>query len=333
MNGLKAQGVVTLDGGGGGNFFRTALFKWQADILHFHWLHPYLLRRGRLASMIRATRFLAEVALLRLSGARIVWTVHNLVNHDQHLPGVERFFTRRFARMTNGIIVHSQDSLQAAQAAFQFAGGTLKAAIPQGSYAGHYPNEMTRAECRAKLQVDEDALVFLFLGRIEPYKGVTELIDCFKKIPGNVQLLIAGRVSGVGSLEQLRSAIDGAQNIRLFDRFIPDNELQIYFNAADVYVYPVRGILNSGSISLAMSFGLPCIAPRLGGISEMLGEDGGILFDPEQPNGLLDALKEAPQRRVELASIGRRNLARAREWTWEMVARRTRELYDECLVA
>jgi glycosyltransferase involved in cell wall biosynthesis len=102
-------------------------------------------------------------------------------------------------------------------------------------------------------------------------------------------------------------------------------------NAADAYVYPVREILNSGSIALAMSFGLPCVAPRLPAVVDMLGADGGILYEPENPAGLLEALRQAVKRKDELKRMGISNLIRASEWTWDKVAQRTRQLYDQCL--
>jgi glycosyltransferase involved in cell wall biosynthesis len=190
---------------------------------------------------------------------------------------------------------------------------------------------MSREECRATLEIKLNELVFLFLGCIKPYKGVAELIRCFKQVPGDVRLLIAGRVYSSKLLKLLNEAMDGAPNIRLYDGFVPDNALQIYFNAADVYVLPVRDILNSGSISLAMSFGLPCIAPRLGGLPDTLGEDGGILYDPAQPEGLLGALQLAVQRRNELSQSGRQNFQRAKQWTFDEVADRTLEVYRQCL--
>jgi beta-1,4-mannosyltransferase len=330
LKSLAAYGVVAMSGGGGGNFFRTALLKWKADILHFHWLHPYLLRNGYFSSVLRATRFLFEVALLRMAGSRIVWTVHNLVNHDRRFPGLERFYTRLFVRLSDGVIVHSQSALRAAEKSFEPRKWTVKAIIPQGSYVGHYPNTMTREESRVRLGLNAEEMVFLFLGRIEPYKGVLELTRCFKQLPGNVRLLIAGRAFGAESLKPLNEAMD-TRNIRVFEGFVPDDALQIYFNAADVYVLPVRDILNSSSILLAMSFGLPCIAPRLGGLPETLGEDGGILYDPAQSDGLFGALQLAIQRKSELSQSGRANLQRANNWTWNQVAERTTKVYHQCL--
>lgn len=330
MESLRTLGVVAIDGGGGGNFFRTALFKWKADILHFHWLHPYLLRPSWFGSVLRATRFLAEVALLRLAGARIVWTVHNLANHDRRFPGLERFYTRLFTQLADDVVVHSQHALTAAEAVFKFGNRTIKTVISQGSYVGHYPNEMTREECRAKLGLGNE-LVFLFVGRIESYKGVLELIRSFKQLPGNVRLLIAGRVSDADSLRLLNESIGGAPNIRLCDGFVPDDALQLYFNAADVFVFPVRDTLHSSSVLLAMSFGLPCIAPRLGWLPEMMGDDGGILYDPAQSDALLGALQLAIQRRNELSRSGKANLQRARDWTWDKAAEQTQKVYEQCL--
>lgn len=331
MESLRKQGVVAIEGGGGGNFFRTALFKWQADILHFHWLHPYLLRSGRFTSLLRSTRFLLEAALLRLAGARIVWTVHNLANHDRHFHGLERFCTRLFVRLADGVIVHSPTALAATREAFHLGEKKLTAVIPQGSYVGCYPNIMSKADCREQLGLPADQFVFVLLGRIEPYKGVLELIQAFRQMPEDVHLLIAGRIASPQSLILLQTAIGHEANIHLHAGFVPDDRVQIFLNAADAYVYPVREILNSGSVSLAMSFGLPCVAPHLPGVVDALGTEGGILYPPDSPDGLLEAMRQAVGRKAELRRMGEKNLARAMAWTWLNAAQLTRELYAQCL--
>jgi beta-1,4-mannosyltransferase len=331
MEALRTRDVIAINGGGGGNFCRTALFKWRADILHFHWLHPYLLRNGRLRSIARAARFLCEVNALKLSGSRIVWTIHNLSNHDRQHTSLERFFSTRFGRHVDGIIVHSEAALSAAESAFRLRNELVKAVIPQASYVGHYPNTISKTESRIKLGMVNDGFVFVFLGRIEPYKCVLELIHAFRQMYDDVHLLVAGRVSQPDSLKLIQAAMEGAANIRFENGFVPDDRIQIYLNAADAYVYPVRDVLNSGSIPLAMSFGLPCIAPDLPGVVDALGVTGGILYNPKQPEGLLRAMQQALNRKRELIQIGASNLERAREWTWGKVADRTREVYDRCL--
>jgi glycosyltransferase involved in cell wall biosynthesis len=327
MNCLVERGLQVIDGGGGGNFIRTALFRWKADLYHFHWLHPYLLRTKRLPSLLRATRFLMEVLVIRVSGARIVWTVHNLVNHEGRFPTIERLYSSLVARLADGIIVHSERAQDEVRRAYRLPGRTPVAVIPQGSYVERYPNQMPREECRSRLALPPDEFVFLFLGRIEPYKGVLDLIRCFRQLTGGSRLLLAGRISDPALLELLHKEMQGAANIKLDPGFVTDDTLQTYFNAADVFVFPVREILNSSSISLAMSFGLPCIAPAVGGIREMVGDSGGILYDPAEPRGLLNAMESAIERRNELPVVGRRSLLRARENTWSSVAVRTAAFY------
>lgn len=68
---------------------------------------------------------------------------------------------------------------------------------------------------------------------------------------------------------------------------IDDFVLKDYMKAADVMVLPYRDIINSGSAILGMSFGKAIIAPHLGCIPEILKSEGGILYDPNDKNGLL----------------------------------------------
>ena len=46
--------------------------------------------------------------------------------------------------------------------------------------------------------------------------------------------------------------------------FIPDDETEIYFKAADVLVLPYRDIYQSGVLFLGHSFGLPVLAADVG---------------------------------------------------------------------
>lgn len=331
MEALRSQDVVSIDGGGGGNYLRTALFRWKADILHFHWLHPYLLRQNWFGSVLRATRFLCEVNIIRRAGTRIVWTIHNLANHDQRYVEIERFYSRRFARLSDGIIVHSSSAVAAAKGTFNLGDKKLISVIPQGSYVGCYPNDVPKGECRKQLGLKHDQFVFVILGRIEPYKGVLELIHEFKTMPEDAQLVIAGRVSSSEGAQQIRTAIGGVTNIHFHEGFVPDERVQIFLNAADVYVYPAREVLNPSSVWLAMSFGLPCILPQLPSVSDALGDEGGILYYSKETSALSAALSLALQRRIELSRWGFANLRRARAFTWELAANRTNAIYRICL--
>jgi glycosyltransferase involved in cell wall biosynthesis len=98
-----------------------------------------------------------------------------------------------------------------------------------------------------------------------------------------------------------------------------------------VVVFPYRDILTSGAVILAMSFGRACIAPAIGCIVDVLDEHGAILYDPDRPDGLRQALASAMTDGQRLQEMGAYNLQRARVWSWDGIAQQTAEVYREAL--
>ena len=112
--------------------------------------------------------------------------------------------------------------------------------------------------------------------------------------PGSI-LVIAGKFSSATYQSAILAMAErlGPQNVLIRPGFVDYRDLQIFLNAADTVVLPYREILTSGAAMLAMSFGKPVIAPRLGALNDLVKEGCGILFDNDDPNGLSDALRAA----------------------------------------
>ena len=119
--------------------------------------------------------------------------------------------------------------------------------------------------------------------------------------------------------------------VELRDAFVSDDELQVYFNACDVVALPFRHVLNSGSLLLAMSFGCPVVAPRLGSIPEVACAEGWYGYDPSDPGGLARALTEG------LAATGRSGLRErildftAARYDWAAAGQKAVALYPSIL--
>jgi beta-1,4-mannosyltransferase len=331
MQAQRDLGMEVINGGGGGNFMRTALGSWKADVLHFHWLHPYLLRKSGLGTMARATRFLAEVALLKQRGSRIVWTIHNLANHEGLQPVLELAFTRRFVGLVDAFIAHSPSAAEVAQKAFNIPAHKLHI-VPHGNYIGVYPDTVDRATARARFGLADDQFVFLFLGRIELYKGIFDLVDAFVRLPGRCRLLIAGSPANGAVAERLENVARQDSRIAVFPAYVADEDIQYYFRAADVSVFPYRRILTSGALILAQSFGKPVIAPGLEGIRESLGEDNSWLFDTTNTGSLAATMQKALAD-PELEKKAARNRERAEEWPWKRVVAETMRAYGNVPVS
>jgi glycosyltransferase involved in cell wall biosynthesis len=144
------------------------------------------------------------------------------------------------------------------------------------------------------------------------------------------RLLIAGKSSDDSLMKMIGE--DSLQNpgVSFHPGFVSDSRIQYFINAADVMVFPYRDILNSGALILAMSFGRACVAPRLGAISELLGDRGGVLYDPESPDALLRALKAVVEQKTNITEMGKTNLTAARRWDWNFVGKKTIEVYQGC---
>ncbi len=322
MEAQRELGHEVWPGGGGGNFFGVALREWKADVLHFHWLHPYLLRKSAFQSVLRATRFLAEVAVLKCRGARIAWTIHNLANHEGAHPRIEQWFTVQFARLADVCFIHSQAAGESASQAFGIPQSKLHI-IPHGHYIGVYPDDMGEALARVRLGLTERAKVFLFLGRVEPYKGVFDLLDAFASLPDHCHLVIAGKTRDPEQAQLLSERCAKMLRVHHFPGRVGDNEMQQFFLAADVVVFPFRKILTSGSLVLAMSFGKAVVIPKVPSLLEIVPEGGADWFDPLSAESLADAMTESLKR--DTAEAGKINFARAQEWDWKMISAITLE--------
>jgi glycosyltransferase involved in cell wall biosynthesis len=107
--------------------------------------------------------------------------------------------------------------------------------------------------------------------------------------------------------------------------FFPNEEFQLYLNAADVAVFPFLEIMTSGSVIMALSFGRPVVAPAKGCLPELLDEELGIVYAPGQAGALGLAMEAIRER--DLAACGRAAFRRARSLSWGPIARLTLEAY------
>lgn len=139
---------------------------------------------------------------------------------------------------------------------------------------------------------------FLYVGQIEKHKGVELLINAFKKIEGNYELLIAGPGS---ILEELKENTKDARIKFLGNK--NKEEIKELMQKADCLVVPSLCYENSPTVIYeAFANNLPVIASDLGGIPELL--DKNFLFKPEEDELLqkLKDFKKSPQKPVKSMS-------------------------------
>lgn len=289
----------------------------SVDAFHFHWLHLFYDRPGTWRPFLGFTWLVLRLLALRFLGYGIIWTVHNLHSHEKKHPLYDRLAGRLMARLAHVVFAHGE---LAAREVGRTFGRADVVQLPLFSQVGHYPDTLDRATARERLGLPADAFVILSLGKIRAYKGADRLVELFSaRGHANDRLLVAGRPETPAIETTMQSLAAKDPRITLHARFIPDDEVQLYYRAADVAVFPYRDILTAGAVGVALAFGVPLVAPRRGSLPEAIGEHAGVLYDPDDPEGLwraVEAVRAAD--RVAMASAAR---ARASELSFPNVAR------------
>lgn len=305
------------------NFSPLTLLRSSEAIWHLHWPEWMLNRRSATAAGMRAAALLCLSYVARLRKTRVVWTVHNLNQHEHDHPWIEWWFWPAFIRQLSGFIVLSALGKELVEERHPRLRRIPGYVIPHGHYRGAYPDTVSRAEARAELRLAPEARVAAFVGQIRPYKNVPHLIDTFRQIPDQrAQLLIAGQPNEPATRELLLKAAGAEPRVHLSLEFVPETKLQIYLRAADLVVLPFSDILNSGSALLALSFDSPVLVPRIGALAELERELGtrwvrgysGVLTSEVLAGALEEAHRQPPGRCEALNRFGWESLARK---TWE----------------
>jgi glycosyltransferase involved in cell wall biosynthesis len=312
-------------------FREVVLARQQYELVHLHWILPYVKGKKQWIKAFYAIKFLLDIALIKLFGVKVVWTIHNRVNHESAFPQLEWWVRRNVARLADRIILHNQATLELIAQEYQFS-PQKASVILHGHYRDVYHPSIDTFLARKELGLPLDGQIFLNLGLLRPYKGIEALLNVWiehqEKFNGHT-LLIAGKASeAYATTLRQRIKDSGVNGIILIPEFIEDNRIHLFFSAASIVVLPYQNILNSGSLILAMSYGLPIIAPKLGSIPEYLGFANELLYEPDDDFGLLNAMKTSLH--IEHHQLTRSVIEACDRLDWVSVGKDTFKLYS-CL--
>lgn len=312
---VESQDVTVVQGYFAGGWLFTNLRR--GDWVHLHWPSFQYAVKGSHAACLRGfVRWFFLLTLIRLRGAHIVWTAHNLLPHDRHsIRWMDPLARRIVIAFSKKIMVHGPSAAQELCIRFPSAAGKI-AYMPMGNWVDYYPVTSTRDAARAQLRIQDGTYVYLFIGLCKPYKNLHGLITAFRALPGNSMLLVAGKFQDPNYHKHVEELAAGDPRIRIIPGFVPDDMIQTYLVACDAVVAPYNEILTSGTAMLALSFGRPIISVNRGFLKDVVTEKTGLLFSPEADGGLTKALAAAQEKPFDENEI----LSHARKFTYEDAA-------------
>jgi D-inositol-3-phosphate glycosyltransferase len=237
----------------------------------------------------------------KLLGKKVVLTVHNvnIRKRDRTDTALNRLTLRIQYRLADHMFVHTEKMKRELIEDFGVNAARVTV-IPFGINNAVPHTDLTPGEAKKRLGLREDEKAILFFGRITPYKGLEYIVAALKQIllrRSDYRLIIAGRpeIEAAGYwadvLESIREEMQKGQVI-VRGSFIPDEETEVYFKAADVLVLPYRNIYQSGVLFLGHSFGLPVLAADVGSLSDDIVEGKtGYVFKSEDAVDLKRAIE------------------------------------------
>jgi beta-1,4-mannosyltransferase len=304
-----------------GAFIRQQWLYSRGVIVHLHWLNGLTDKAVYAHSGLRfLTWYLlmaADLAIFRLRGGRLFWTVHNLISHECPNPARERRMRRLVARFADGLHFHSRSAIDCAETAYATALRSKAIVAAHASYPEDYPpNPARTAAVAEEVGISAGDFSFLFFGTIRRYKGLDSLVEAFRQRPGSHhRLLIAGGAMPGVSTDWLLDAASRDPRIRLRIGYVSDADVSALFSLADVLVAPYTATLTSGVVSLGLTFGCPMVLPEAARVYDLPGDAGAEYFAPGR---LPEALARIESR--DLAGMRTHNSSLGRSLTWEAMA-------------
>ena len=273
----------------------VALQMGVGAVLHLHWTAGVLREAADPTdARHRSSAFLERIRALKQRGIGIVWTVHNVLPHRCDYADVEAELRTGLASLADAIHVMAEDTLEATAPYYELPVDRL-IEVPHPSYVGAHPGHIDRSMARMELGFDHADLVAGVVGSIQPYKGTGEFERALRATASDdprLRGLVAGipgrDPASVALLDELRRS----PHIELIARKLTDFEVAVVVSSLDVMVLPYRASLNSGAAMLALTFGVPIVAPLTGHFRQLVQHGFGHGYDPASIDGLPTALGE-----------------------------------------
>jgi len=219
---------------------------------------------------------------------KIIAIFDNIVPHEKR-PG-DKILTKYFIKCIDGAIVMSQtvkDQLN-----------TFRKNIPvilnPHPLFDNYGTKISRKDALKKLKLQPDKSYLLFFGFIRGYKGLDLLLAAFsdKRLRDrNLKLIIAGEFYEDDTpYRELIRKYNIENELIIYDRFINNDEVALFFSAADLIVQPYKSATQSGVTQIAYHFEKPMLVTDVGGLKEIVPHGKcGYVVKPE-PKEITEAI-------------------------------------------
>jgi glycosyltransferase involved in cell wall biosynthesis len=259
--------------------------------------------------------------------SKLVLEMHEIIDpmENQIFPikMYSRIAGKILKRDMDAYVVHSHADIDALSKTYDINKDKIHV-IPIGLY-DHYLPPLDKGKAKKQLGIKEDYAILNF-GLIRKYKGVHRLVEAFGLLPEaiakKVRLLIVGEIWDQDlEIEKMIKNNRYSENITFHNEYIPDEDVKLYFSAADALALPYLRSSGSGISMIGMAFSLPIIVSKIGALAENLANyDGTFFVPPDKPEELAQALEQV--------ITNNRKIIQTPGMTWSEIASKYNELFE-----
>jgi glycosyltransferase involved in cell wall biosynthesis len=279
-----------------------AIERYRPDVLVIaYWMSFFAPAYGHIAHRLRGK-------------TRIIALVHNAIPHEPKF--YDKPLSKLFFNQVDGFMVLSESVKK-----------DLLSLYPRAKYGlqahplyNHFGEKQNRKKACEILNLHPEKKTLLFFGLIRDYKGLDLLLQAISSLDDSYQLVVAGE--SYGDFEKYRKIIDASpakDRIQVRNEYIADDEVPLFFSAADALVLPYKSATQSGVIPVAYHFEVPVIATGVGSLKDTIEAAGtGIICCPQAENiaeGIQKLFAEGTERFIANIRIEKQKLS------WEVFAK------------
>jgi phosphatidylinositol alpha-mannosyltransferase len=181
----------------------------------------------------------------------------------------------------------------------------------------------------------DDKQNILFVGRVEKRKGFKYLLGAYEHVKREFPQCRLIVVSPHSRLSQKYENIAAKRNLKdvVFAGYVSFEELPGYYNTADIFCSPATGWESFGMVLMeAMATGKPIVASDIPGYAGLVSHGvEGLLVKPQDEKALASALMSLLRDKSMREKMGEKGKLKARDYSWEVVARKVMEYYEKLL--
>lgn len=222
------------------------------------------------------------------SGCRVLFICDNVTPHE-HTP-IDKALTSWLFRAGDFFVVQSKSVEKDLLSVIE---------NPRYKFVPHpvyeiFGDPIEKSEARNRIGIGENENVALFFGYVRKYKGLHTLLDATKKVLQSIRLklLIVGEFyDDEKSYRRQIETMNLGDDVVVVGDYIPNEDVTMYFSAADVVVLPYLDATQSGIAQIAYNFEKPVITTDVGGLAEVvINGKTGLVVRPNSPDELAEAI-------------------------------------------